>query len=126
MTALSDARAHLAKAREFFQAAEASRDRDLYNAATSAAVVTGVNAKDAICLVLTGRTKKGDNHEEAIAELRAAGRAGAALTTTLSRLLKLKTKAQYQPASVSATDATKAVEWAERLLGGAEDVVSNR
>lgn len=81
---LNDARAHVSRAREFLEAAEA------------------------------------------IAELRAAGPAGVALTSTLSRLLKLKTKSQYQPVSVAAADATKAVEWATRLLEGADEVVSSR
>lgn len=77
MTALSDARAHLSKSREFLQAAEINRDLDLYNAATSDAVISGINSKDAVCLALIGRTRK-------------------------------------------------AVEWAQRLLAGAEDAVSDR
>ena len=77
MTALSDARAHLDKAREFLQAAEINRDVELYNAATS--------------------------------ELKAAGPVGATLAPTLGRLLRLKTKSQYQSVSISASDATKAV-----------------
>jgi len=92
---VNDARAHLSKAREFLEAAEVNRDLELFNAATSAAVISGINSKDAIC-------------------------------TTLSRLLKLKTKSQYQPVSVAAADATKAVEWATRLLEGADEVVSSR
>lgn len=126
MTARDDARGHLTKAREFQDIAEIARDLDQHNAATANAVTAGINAKDAICLTLTGRTKKADNHDEAVAELKAAGPSGAVLTTTLSRLLRLKTKAQYQPASVSATDAKKAVEWAERLVDAATDVVSSR
>jgi uncharacterized protein (UPF0332 family) len=35
MTVSEEAQLHLAKAREFLEAAEASRDRKLYNAATS-------------------------------------------------------------------------------------------
>jgi len=123
---LNDARAHVSKAREFLEAAEVNRGLELFNAATSAAVISGINSKDAICTTLTGRTGKADAHAEAIAELRAAGPAGVALTSTLSRLLKLKTKSQYQPVSVAAADATKAVEWATRLLEGADEVVSSR
>jgi hypothetical protein len=126
MTALQDARAHLAKAREFLEAAKFDLDLDLFNAATSDAVIAGINAKDAICLRLTGTTRKSDNHADAVAELKAAGPAGAALAPTLSRLLKLKTKSQYQSASVAANDANKAIEWATRLVEGAEEVVSAR
>jgi hypothetical protein len=126
MTALEVARSHLAKAREFLEAARFNLDSELHNAATSDAVISGINSKDAICLRLTGTTRKADSHNEAVAELRAAGPAGAALAPTLSRLLRLKTKSQYQSASVSATDSNKAVEWAARLLDGAEQVVSSR
>jgi len=126
MSALEDARAHLAKAREFLQAAQFNLDLELFNAATSDAVISGINSKDAICLRLTGTTRKADNHNEAVAELKAAGPAGAALAPTFSRLLKLKTKSQYQSASVAKADANKAIEWATRMLEGAEAVVTTR
>jgi hypothetical protein len=126
MTTLDEARAHLAKAREFVDAGRASLDLRLFNAATSDAVISGINSKNAISLRLTGVTRKAESHHEAIAELKAAGPAGEALAPTLSRLLKLKTKSQYQSESVSASDATKAVAWATRLLEGAEVVVSSR
>jgi hypothetical protein len=38
---LQDARAHLAKAKEFLEAAELALDADLFNAARSDAAVTG-------------------------------------------------------------------------------------
>ena len=126
MTTLDDARAHLAKAREFLAAAGFNLDLELFNAATSDAVISGINSKDAICLRLTGTTRKADGHSEAVAELKAAGPDGAVLAPALSRLLKLKTKSQSQSASIAAADATKAVEWAGRLLVGAEAVVSSR
>lgn len=124
MSALTSARAHLAKAREFLEAAEVNRELELYNAATSNAVTSGINSKDAICLTLTGRTDKGDNHDGARAELRDAGPAGRALEPTFGRLLRLKPKAQYQQASVAGSDADKAVEWATRLFDGAQEVVT--
>ena len=125
MTALDTARAHLDKAREFLQAAELVLDLELYNAAASNAVIAGINAKDAICLKLTGRTAKTDTHEPAVKELRAAGPGTSELATTLGRLLRLKPKSQYQQASVSASDAAKAVEWAERLVEGATRIVTS-
>jgi uncharacterized protein (UPF0332 family) len=126
MTALSEARAHLEKAREFLEAAQTSLEFDQFNAATSNAAISGINSKDAICLKLTGRTRKADNHTEAVAELKAVGPTGAKLAPTLSRLLKLKTKSQYQSVSIAISDAKKAIEWATRLLEGAEEVVSAR
>lgn len=123
MTALGAAKERLAKAREFLEAAELSHDLDLYNAATSNAVISGINSKDAICLTVTGRSEKNDNHNQAIGELKTSGRVGAGLATTFSRLLKLKPKAQYQSESMSATDAAKAVDWAAKMFEGARGVV---
>ncbi|TCC39065.1 DNA-binding protein [Kribbella capetownensis] len=121
MSALDEARAHLAKAREFLEAVELTNDLQLFNAAASNAVTSGIN-KDAICLALTGRTKKSDNHAEAVSELKGAGPVGRESSTTLSRLLKLKSKAQYQAAAVSAADSAKSVDWAGRLLAAAQSV----
>lgn len=114
--------AHLSKAREFLDAAALELDMGLFTAAASSAVLAGINAKDAICLRLTGRTGKADDHRAAVPELANAGPAGKALESTFRRLLGLKTAAQYQAAPISRTDATKAVEWAARMVDGARDV----
>jgi len=130
MTALSDARAHLATAREFFTAAELNLDLELYNVAASNAVVSGINSKDAICLRLTGTTAKTENHAAAVAELRTAGGSGPhgsttkQMATVLGRLLKLKSKSQYQTIDVAHADAAKAVEWAQKMLDGASEIVN--
>lgn len=126
MSALQDARAHLRKAREFLEAATINRELELFDAATSAAVISGINSKDAICLRLAGVAHKSEDHMAAVSELKAVGPAGAALAPTLNRLLRLKTKSQYAAASVAAADAAKAVDWAARLLEVAEEVVSSR
>jgi hypothetical protein len=55
-------------------------------------------------------------------ELKGAGPAGRDSTTTLSRLLKLKSKSQYQAGSVSPSEATKSIEWAARLVESAYGV----
>lgn len=121
--ARDEARAHLAKAREFLDAAQLELDADLFTAAASSAVLAGINAKDAICLRLTGRTGKSEDHRAAVPELAAAGPAGKALESTFRRLLALKTSAQYQAAPIGRTDATKAIEWAARTVDTARDVV---
>jgi uncharacterized protein (UPF0332 family) len=126
MTVSEETQLHLAKAREFLEAAEASRERKLYNAATSNAIISAINSKDAICLALTGRTSKSDSHADAVPELKRAGPAGADLSLTLNRLLKLKTRSQYAPFSVAPSSANKAVEWAQRMFTGARDVVAGR
>ncbi len=122
MSALKDAKAHLAKAREFLEAAELNHDLALYNAATSNAVTSGVNSKDTICLKLSGRTEESENHAEAIIELKSTGVVGRTQATTFERLLRLKVKSQYQTVSISASDATKAIAWAARMLEAAVGV----
>lgn len=131
MSPLTEARAHLLKAREFLEAAEFLLDLELFNAVTSNAVTSAINAKDAICLALTGTTGKTDNHADAVDELRKAGSAHKSaaattkqLATVLGRVLRLKNKSQYQTIDIARTDAAKAVEWAQKLVDGATDIVA--
>jgi uncharacterized protein (UPF0332 family) len=131
VTALSEAREHLRKAKEFLTAAEFSLDLELFNAATSNAVTSGINAKDAICLRLTGKTGMTENHMQAVEELKASG-AGSkgigaetkGLAVVLGRLLQLKAKSQYGSLGVARNDAIGAVEWAQRLVDGAAEIVA--
>lgn len=97
MTALAEAKAHLRKAQEFLEAAEVERDLELFNAATSSAVTSGINSKDAICLALTASTGKTDRHADAVSELRRAGPGTKPLATILGRLLKLKSESGAVP-----------------------------
>jgi hypothetical protein len=122
MGARDEARGHLSKAREFLDAANLELEHELYTAAASSAVLAGINAKDAICLQLTGRTGTADDHRAAVPELAAVGPAGKALGSTFRRLLGLKTTAQYQAAPIGHIDATKAVAWATSMIDAARDV----
>lgn len=124
MTARTEAEGHLAKALVFLEAAMTSLEFELYDPATSDAVVAGINAKDVICLMLTGVTNKTENHADSISELKAAGQVGVELVSTFQRLLRLKAKAQYRSSAVSVADATKAVEWAQRMVDAARDVLA--
>lgn len=110
---------HLDKAEEFLDAARANLAAGHLNAATSNAVLAGINAKDAICLSLVGGSVKSRNHDDAVEELRRVGRLGRELAPTLQRLLQLKNTSQYTNVSVSARDAHDAVRWATRLVEGA-------
>lgn len=123
MEPLAAARHHLAKSREFLTAAEVELAGELYSAAASSAVLAGINAKDAVCYRLTGRTGKTDNHRAAVTELANAGPAGKRLESTFRRLIEMKTAAQYQPTPVSHANAERAVEWATRIVEAADDVV---
>lgn len=124
MGALEEARQFLAKAREFLEAAQVNLDLNLFNAATSNAVTSGINAKDAICLKVTGRTSKSDDHNAAVDQLVRSGPDGKSVAPTLRRLLTLKQKAQYQEMSASAADAKRAIKWAELIYEKAQNVVS--
>lgn len=123
MSTASDARAHLEKAQQFLLAAEVALEDQLFDPAASNAVIAGINAKDAMCLRLTGRTGKTDNHQEAVRELKKAGPAAANNANNLHRLLQLKALAQYQSRSVSAINATKAVRWATDMVDSAVEIL---
>ena len=115
MTPSNDAKAHLAKSQEFLASAEDNLALGRLNAATSDAVISGINAKDAICLKLTGRTAKTDNHQAATVELRRAGGVGRSAAMTFGRLLTKKTQSQYQTTPVPRADAERAVKHARAL-----------
>jgi hypothetical protein len=119
VTPLDVAKGHVAKAREFLAEAAAALSNGHPNVATSNAVIAGINAKDAICLALVGRTSKAADHAQAVPELRKAGRVGAELAPWLDRLLKPKTRSQYQAVSVADSDAEAAVRHATRLVEAA-------
>jgi uncharacterized protein (UPF0332 family) len=122
---LQTARRQLDKAREFLDAAEVSLDLDMFNAAASSAVVSGINSKDAICLRLTGQTRKNRNHADAAKELNQAGKRARDLAPTLTRLLKAKNKVQYQSVPVTRSAAVKAIQQAAMLFNEAQDFVTS-
>src|SRR5205807_1244841 len=97
----ADATAHLGKAQEFLEAARAALDAKWHSAAASSAVTAGINAKDALCFAMVGRTTASDNHKSAVSELRALGPAARESATALDRLLGLKDRAQYDRRGVS-------------------------
>lgn len=123
MTPLEAAPGHLTKAQEFLSDAKSALANGHANVATSNAVIAEINAKDAICLVSVGKTAKADDHRQAVGELRKAGKIGADLASTLDRLLKPKTKSQYQTLSVVMKDAESAVNQAARLVDEASQIV---
>jgi hypothetical protein len=118
-----DARAHLAKAGEYLQAATDSLALDNRVAATGNAVHAGIAAADAIAAALVGSVWAGE-HSQAPAHLEKAGADGRQAATQLRRLLPLKTKAEYDPAPIGQGEARAAVKAAERILAIAERVVA--
>ena len=124
MSTSSDVRLHLAKAKEFLDAAEANHDSGLFNAAASAAVTSGINSKDAMCLATKGTTAKSDSHSDAGGELRQSGTVGVAMAPTFNRLLGVKVRAQYQTRATTARGSRDAVVWAARMYEAARRLVA--
>lgn len=124
MGSLEQARGHLRKAKEFLDASQLALDHDLFDAATSNAVVSGINAKDAICLKLTGTTDKTQDHNDASLELKRAGARAATVAGDLKRLIASKPKAQYQSTATARSEAARAIERAQRLYDAAAEVIT--
>lgn len=124
MSTPRDAQLHLDKASEFLEAAEINHDLGLYNAAASAAVTSGINSKDAMCLATKGITGKSDSHSDAVVELRQSGPVGATAAPTFNRLLGVKVRAQYQARATTAKGSSDAVGWAARMYEAARRVVA--
>lgn len=124
MSASGDAGLHLDKAEEFLEAAESNHAVGLFNAAASAAVTSGINSKDAMCLATKGFTGKTDSHSDAVGELRQSGSVGAAMAPTFNRLLSVKARAQYQTRATTAKGSRDALAWVARMYEAARRVVA--
>ncbi len=123
MTVLDAARLHLAKAKQFYEAAERNSQHDLYDAATSNAVISGINSKDAICLATTGTSNKSEHHMSAVNELKSASPDAAKVAAAFQRLLSIKSKAQYHQHATTKPKAEAAISQAQRMVDVAERIV---
>jgi hypothetical protein len=121
----ADARAYLAKASAWLQAAEANLQARRWDVAAGSAVTAGINACDALTGALVGQ-RAGGEHNEANDLLTEAGDDGRYAARQLSQLLRFKTPAQYDPAPLPERDAVKAVELARRLVERAAQVNARR
>ncbi len=70
-------------------------------------LAAGINAKDSICLQLTGRTAASQDHRAAVPELAAAGPAGKALESSFRRLLALEPPPRTKPRRSAAPTPTR-------------------
>lgn len=109
-------RAYASKADEYASAAADELDAGRRTAATSLAIHAAINAADAVCGARLGSRAAGEDHDQALALLRQAGKDGAAIEAELRRLLPLKTKAEYDPIDIAPSVAAKAVERAQRCV----------
>jgi len=114
----------VAKADEYLAAATSELDAGRSIAATSLAIHAGINAADAVTGMRIGRRAAGQDHDEVLKLLREAGRDGAEVERSLSRLLPLKTKAEYEPDDIPRPEAKRAVERAARCVAVATRVAS--
>lgn len=114
--ATTDIRAYAAKAEEYLEAAEQDLEQGRHNAATSAAVHAGIDAADAITGALRGMRSSDADHNRAVDLLEVSGKDGRDASKHLARLIPLKTKAEYDPGTVSRSKAESAVKSASRLV----------
>ena len=121
----SEARAYLAKADQYLAAAADSLSADRTVAATSLAIHAAINAADAVTGARLGSRAAGDDHNAAVTLLGYAGPDGAAVAKELTRLLPLKTRAEYDPDDVPASTARRAVDQALRSVAAAHRTITS-
>jgi hypothetical protein len=118
-TATADGR--LSKAKQFLEAATVLRDvsdneTEVGDAFVTLCVHAGIAASDALCCRALGHHAQGDNHNEAIAELRKVDKD---LARDLQTLLGMKTRAGYSDTAVTANQRKRAFRSADRLVNAA-------
>ncbi len=112
-------RAYLSKAEEYLAAASSELEAGRAIAATSLAIHAAINAADSVTGMRMGRRAAGQDHTQVLALLKEAGKDGAEVERNLGRLLRLKTKTEYEP-DIPASEATRAVERATRCVAVAK------
>lgn len=118
------AKSHLRTAREYAQVAAAAAEIDCHSPSVSNAVLAGINAKDAICIWITGSTGKSDNHAAAAQALHAALAAlDKGESRAVAELIKQKTRVQYDAGFASAKESKAAMRRANALIACAAQVV---
>lgn len=112
----ADSRAFLRQAEEYLEAAHDGLELERYNAATSAAVHAGINATDAICGTTLGIRSTSPDHAAVLDLLSQAGTEGRKAAASLSRLISVKSQAEYDPSPISRSRAAGATRAAEKIL----------
>jgi hypothetical protein len=121
----AQARSYVAKADEYVAAASDELEAGRAIAATSLAIHAAINAADAVCGVRMGKRAAGQEHAQVLDLLKEAGKDGVDVEKDLRRLLPLKTKAEYDPDSIAASTASKAVERARRCVAVSRRAVAS-
>lgn len=94
----------------------ADDDGEAINVCVGAAVLAGIAAADAICIVSTGQRYSGTDHAAAAALL---GETDSALGRKLASLVALKTHSHYGDDLLTAADRKKALRAGEALVAAA-------
>ena len=115
------AEGRLSKAKQFREAAIVLRDvsadeTEVGDAFVTLCVLAGIAASDVLCCRALGHHVQGDNHQEAIAELRKVDKE---LARDLQALLGMKTRAGYSDTGVTANQCKRALRSADRLVNSA-------
>lgn len=122
----NEAKGRLAKAEQFFDAAEtirqfADHESDVGDAYVTLCVHAGIAAADAICCHELQQHAQGQNHNDAVQLIRQVKPDGKQLGAALARLLKYKTRAGYSAIPVNADMRKQSREAATKLLTAAND-----
>jgi hypothetical protein len=115
------AEGRLSKAKQFRDAAIVLRDvsddgTEVGDAFVTLCVHAGIAASDVLCCRALGHHVQGDNHQEALAELRKVDKD---LARDLQTLLGMKTRAGYSDTGVTANQRKRAFRSADRLVNTA-------
>ncbi|MGH9091877.1 MAG: hypothetical protein ACRDZR_10960 [Acidimicrobiales bacterium] len=112
----ADARAYLAKAEEFLQAAADSLGHGNFVATAGNAVHAGIAAADAVSAARAGVVWTGEHAQAAGHVEKVGGADGRQVGRQLRQLLPLKNRAEYDPAPTSEGEARSAHRAAERSV----------
>lgn len=110
----------LAKARQFWEAAENEAALDDANEKSDACVqlwvLAGIAAGDVICCARLGKHAQGESHDDAVGLLASVSEVA---SKNLAVLLGMKTRSAYSDVGTSATDRKRAQRAAGALLEAA-------
>ena len=110
---------YLKRAEECCHAAKNSFATQEWNAATISSIHACIAASDAMCIYFLGKRNASDNHNEAVAlfkTIKADDEEINANANRLSRILGIKSMAEYEDRLVFRTETEKALRDCERFL----------
>lgn len=98
-------------------------DTEFRGVAATLAVLAGIAASDAACCAVLARRHRGQDHRGAVDLLAGVEPGGRAMAKDLRRLLDRKDNVHYGVIRIAPGEEHKMVEWATRLLDGAQAAV---